>query len=118
MKHRPNDVVVAGATADVAFQAFAHGTLIGGLAALDEVDRTHDHPGGAETALQGVAFAESLLHRMQGIGGSDALDGGDRGAVDLTGQHRTRFHGTSIQMDRARPALAGITTHVGTGQAQ
>ena len=44
--------------------------------AMDQIDRGHDHAGGAEAALQAVMLAKRLLHRMQrrAVGGQP-LDG-------------------------------------------
>ena len=44
--------------------------------AMDQIDRGHDHAGGAEAALQAMMLAEGFLHRMQrrAVGGQ-ALDG-------------------------------------------
>src|SRR5215472_12709200 len=52
IQYRLDDVVVAGAAADVAFELVAHGGLVelSAMAAHD-VDRRHDHARGAEAAL-------------------------------------------------------------------
>src|SRR3546814_20335133 len=63
--HGLDDVVVAGAAADVAFQLVANGILVRVRMALHEVDGTHDHARRAEAALQGMMLAEGFLHRMQ-----------------------------------------------------
>src|SRR5688572_15992097 len=61
-----DDIVVAGAAADVAFELFADGAFVE-LSALSihDVDRGHDHAGRAVAALQRVMLAEGLLHRME-----------------------------------------------------
>src|ERR1700694_4266162 len=61
---RLDDVVIAGAAAQVAVELLAYG-VIGKLIALavDHVDRRHDHAGRAEAALQTVMLAEGFLHR-------------------------------------------------------
>src|SRR5215467_13693137 len=64
--NRLNDVVIAGAPANIAFKLLANGAVVELVAfAADDVDRGHDHAGGAETALQPVIFTKGLLHRMQ-----------------------------------------------------
>src|SRR3546814_10902609 len=63
--HGLDDVVVAGAAADVAFQLVANGILVRVRMALHEVDGAHDHDRRAEAALQGMMLAEGFLHRMQ-----------------------------------------------------
>src|SRR5579871_766881 len=62
---RLDDVVVAGAAADIAFELFADGVLVELVAlAAHDVDRGHDHSGRAVAALQAVILAERFLHRM------------------------------------------------------
>src|SRR3546814_19329610 len=56
--HGLDDVVVAGAAADVAFQLVANGILVRVRMALHEVDGAHDHARRAEAALQGLMPAE------------------------------------------------------------
>src|SRR6266550_6716286 len=62
IEHRFDDVVVAGAAADVAFQLVADGGLVE-LAAVpvDDIDRRHDHARRAIAALQTVIVAECRL---------------------------------------------------------
>jgi len=58
-KHRLDDVVVAGAAADVAFQLVPDGRLGRAAAmAVHNIDRRHVHARGAVTALQAVIIAE------------------------------------------------------------
>src|SRR3954454_18231924 len=69
-----DDVVVAGAAAEVALEVLAH-LLLGRVRdALQHVDRGHDHAGGAEAALEPVVLAEGLLHRVQATTLGQALD--------------------------------------------
>src|SRR5919197_603784 len=51
---RGDDVVVAGAAADVALERMADLVVAGVALAGQEVGRRHDHAGGAETALETV----------------------------------------------------------------
>ncbi len=90
VEHRFDDIVVAGAAADIAFQLLPDGFLVEPAAvAIDDIDRRHDHARGAIAALQAVIVAERGLHRMQDISLRDALDGSDIGAVGLSDQDRT-----------------------------
>src|ERR1700716_594349 len=78
-RDRLNDILVAGAAAEIAFELFADGVITEIMAlAVDDIDRGHDHTGGAESALQAVMLAECLLHWMQRrtVSGK-ALDGLD-----------------------------------------
>src|SRR5439155_12827709 len=83
-----DDVVVAGAAAQVPLEALADVGLgrVGVL--LQERHRRHHHAGGAVAALEAVVLVEGLLHRVEVPVGGQALDGGDAGAVGLHGEHR------------------------------
>src|SRR3982751_5840599 len=61
-RDRLDDVVVAGATAEIALKLLADGVLVQIVAlAADHVDRRHHHARRAEPALQTVMLAERLL---------------------------------------------------------
>src|SRR5262245_62130640 len=111
-----DDVVVAGAPADVAFELFPDGALVELVAEpIYHVDRRHYHAGCAETALQSVVLAECLLHRVQLIGSGKTLDGEDICSLSLQRQHGARFDGLAVDMDDAAAALRGIAAHVRSG---
>src|SRR4051812_789594 len=122
--HGPHDVLVPGAAAQVAFQALADLGVGGVGVVLKQVDRSHDHAGRAEPALQGVPVVEGLLDRVQGVVRTgEALDGGDVAAVGLHGEH-----GTALPADEppvgveyqngARPAVAGVAPPPGADLAE
>src|SRR5216684_5549557 len=117
-RDRLDDVLVAGAAAEIAFELLADGVVAEVVAlALDDVDRGHDHAGGAEAALQTVMLAERFLHRMQrrAVGG-EALDGLDLVPVS---HHRERGAGLdslAVEMHDAGAALRGVTADMGAGQ--
>ena len=76
-------------------------------------------PGRAEAALQAVAVAERLLHVAQlPVGGRQALDGGDLGAVGLHGEHQAGAHRVAVEQHRARPAHAVLAAEVGAGEGE
>ena len=115
-----NDVLVAGAAAQIAFQLFADG-VVGEIVALamDDVDRGHDHAGRAEAALQAVMLAEGFLHRMQrrAVGGKPL----DRLHLVAVGHHRKRgagLHRLAVEMHDAGAALRGVAADMGAGQPQ
>src|SRR5262252_10588181 len=61
-----DDVVVAGAAAEVALELVANGGIVKVVAlAVDHVDRGHDHAWGAIAALQSMMLAERLLHGVE-----------------------------------------------------
>src|ERR1700729_1183285 len=64
-RDRFDDVVVAGAAADVALELLADGVVVEVVAlAAHDIHRRHDHARRAVAALQAVVLAERLLHRM------------------------------------------------------
>src|SRR5215467_7103582 len=88
-RDRLDDVVVAGAAAEIALEFLADGLLVEVVAlAVDDVDRGHDHARRAEAALQAVVLAERLLHRVQLLAVGEALDGAHVGAVRRQHQER------------------------------
>src|SRR5262245_4279773 len=92
-RDRLDDIVVAGAAAEIAFELMTDGGIVEVVAlAVDHVHRGHDHARGAVAALQPVMLAERLLHRMQRpVRVGEALDGGDVGAVDLPDEDGAGF---------------------------
>src|SRR5580658_1685061 len=83
-RDRLDDVVIAGAAADVAFELLTDRALFEMVAeAVDHVDRRHDHSGSTEAALQPVVLAERLLHRMQLVAAREPLNGQHVRAVRL-----------------------------------
>src|SRR6476646_7291140 len=79
-----DDVLVAGAAADIARNADADFFLRWRRVLLEQPLRAHDHAGRAEAALQAVHHAETFLQRRQrAVGIGDALDSGDLGALGL-----------------------------------
>src|SRR5881397_2559315 len=83
--HGAHDVLVAGASAQVALEALAD-LLVAGVRILPEQVRCRDdHPRRAVPALQRVLLVEGTLERMQATV-RQALDRGDLGTVRLYGQ--------------------------------
>src|SRR5579864_3608669 len=63
---RLDDIVIAGAAADIALELLADGVVVEVVTfAADHIDRGHDHAWRAVAALQTVVLAKRLLHRMQ-----------------------------------------------------
>src|SRR5262249_43212528 len=76
-----DDVLVAGAAAEVALQT-APNLRLGQTRPVraEQLRGGHDDPRRAETALQAVPLPESLLERMELAVAGQALDGRDLGA--------------------------------------
>src|SRR6202022_1879615 len=117
VENRFDDIVVAGAAADIALKLVPDSVLVE-LAAIpvDDIDRRHDHARRAKTALQSVIVAERGLHRMQYVPLRDTLDSGGIGAVGLSDQHRAGFDRPAIDMHDTGAALAGIAADRGAVQ--
>ena len=95
--NRFDNVLVTGATAQIAFELLANFSFAGMGVALAQIDGAHDHARGAKAALQAVMIAEGLLHGMQrAVGSGQPLDGGDRLALGLNGQHGAGLHGAPV----------------------
>src|SRR6059036_2881466 len=114
---RLHDVVVARAAAEVALELVADLRLRGLRVTLEHLIGRHDHPGGAEPALQPVFLPEPLLDRVQLAILRQPLDRHDVGAVHLDGEEGAGLDGLAVHEDRARAALAGVTADVCPGEA-
>src|SRR5580704_2600334 len=114
-----DDVVVAGATAEIAFELVPDGRVVELVAlAVDHVDGGHDHAGRAVAALQAVMLAERLLHGMQrAVRGRQALDGEDVGAVELPGEHGAGLDRLAVDVDHAGAALRRVAADMRSGEA-
>ncbi|OLC16976.1 MAG: hypothetical protein AUH32_00110 [Actinobacteria bacterium 13_1_40CM_66_12] len=60
---------------------------------------------------------ERLLQRMELAVLGHALDRGEVLAFGLDGEHRAALHRLAVDEDRARAALAGVTSDVRSGEA-
>src|SRR5712691_5587817 len=107
-----NDIDVAGAAAQIAFQRELDLVVRGIRVLLQQVHGLHDHAGRAEAALQAVLLPETLLHRVQLARRCQTLDRQDVGALGLHREHGARFHGLAVQVDGAGAALGGVAAHV------
>src|SRR5262245_42497757 len=112
-----DDVVVAGAAAEVAFELMANGGIVEVVAlAVDHVDRGHDHAWSAIAALQSVMLAERLLHRVErAVGICKTFDGGDVRALDLPHEDRARFDRLVVHVHHTGTALGRVAAHMRAG---
>src|SRR5262245_42499093 len=113
-----DDVVIAGAPAQVALEPVPDLVLAGIRRPLAQVGRTHDHARRAEPALQAVVLVERGLHRVELAALRQALDRGDLGALGLDREHRAGLDRLAVDVDGARAALAGIAADVRSGEPE
>ena len=115
--HSLDDVVVAGAPAEVALKPFADLGL-GGVGVLgDEVDRLHDHPGcrsrtGGRGSRGRPPASGAAWHRWR------ALDRRHLVPVGLDGEQLAGLHTAAVEVHRARTAVAGVAAHHGPDLAE
>ena len=115
---RLDDVLVAGAAAQVARQREAD-LVLGGVRVLGEQRlRGEHHPRRAEAALEAVLLREPLLDRVQLARRTEPLDGGDLVAVGLDGEHRAALHRGAVHEDGAGTAVGGVAAGVGAGEPE
>ena len=115
-----DDVLVAGAAAEVAGDALAD--LAARSASGCRCSRlTADMimPGRAVAALQAVLLPEALLQRMQlAVLGASPSMVVTVGAVGLHGEDRARLRAAAVDEHRARAALARVAADVRAGQVE
>ena len=115
---RPDDLVVAGAAAEVAGDGVADLVLARLRVALQQGDGGHDHPGGADAALQPPLLDEGLLHRVQLPVPGQPLHGGHAAPLGLGGEEQAGGHRAPVQEHGAGPAVPRATALLRPGQLQ
>src|SRR5215831_20176282 len=103
-------MLIAGAAAEIAFQAVTNLSLRWIGISIDDLTRRHDHSRCAIAALQAVFFPESFLHRMQIAIGGQAFNRGDVAAIRLHREHGAGLDRLSVERDGARTAERGLAT--------
>src|SRR6185369_7136080 len=117
--HRLDDVLVAGASAQIAFELGTDRLFIRVRMPLHQVDSGEHHAGRAESALQAVAVLERSLHRVQlAVSRGETFDGGYLRSIRLRGEDRARLDRIAIDQDGAGAALPGIATDMRSSQTQ
>jgi hypothetical protein len=116
--HSLNDVLIAGAAAQIALKGMTYLFFCGIRIALQNLGRSHNHAWCAESALQSVVLPERLLHRMKIALLCQAFNGRYASAVSLRGQNRAGLHGLSIEHDGACAAERGLATDVSSRKAE
>ena len=107
-----DDVVVAGAAAEVPLEPFADRLLARRVPVLDQRDRRHHHPRRAVAALERVVVVERLLHGMQLAVRRETLDRRDLRAVGLDAEHRARLRRGAVDEHRAGAARRRVAADV------
>lgn len=118
MLDRSDDVVVPGATAQVALDAVADLVLTRVVVVLEERNGAHDHARSAEAALESVTLPESDLYGVEFVPIRYTFDRPNRSAIRLDGKHGARLDCATIDNDGACSAVSGVAPDVGAGEAQ
>ena len=113
-----DDVLIAGAAAEIAGDAFANLAIGRRRVVVQERHRRHDHARRAVAALKAVLFPEPGLDRMQIAVLCQPLDGRDLRPAGLDREDRARLRAAAVDDHRAGAALAGVAADVRAGQAQ
>ena len=113
--HGLDDVLVAGAAAQVAGDAVADLLLARVRVLLEQPVGARHHAGRAVAALQAVLLVERLLQRVQHAALLEAFDGEHLGAVALHRQHRAGLDRHAVDVDRAGAAVRGLAADVRAG---
>ena len=95
---------------------FVGGSCGAAIRLFQQRGRRHDLAGCAIAALEGIAFDERGLDGMQGIAGSQTLDGCDLFVLMHDGERQAGIDPHAVHMNRARTALSVITSLFGTRQ--
>ena len=94
--HRLDDVLVAGAAAEIGREHVEQVLVADVGLALEHAGREHQEARRAEAALQPVMLDEGALQRMQLVALREPLDGADRLAVGLHREHQAGAHRLAV----------------------
>src|SRR5215468_4630403 len=119
VERRGHDILIAGATAQIAGNRDPH-LLFGRVRIVaQELDERRQNPRRAEAALKAMMLMESLLQGMQLVGRRrDALDGENIMAVRLHREHEAGTRRAVIEEDGACPADAVLATEMRAREAE
>src|SRR2546428_517832 len=115
---RVDDLRVARAAAEVAFQRGADRLAIGPRLALEEGQRRQQHAGRAEAALHGAVAHERLLQRVQATVALQPAQRDDGAASQPGGQNEARGHRPPVEQHRADAAHALVAALLDVEDAQ
>src|SRR5262249_14990860 len=118
-RDRLDDVVIAGASADVAFELLPDRRLIRFAEAARDVERDHHHTRGAVAALKGMVLPKGRLHGMEWRARrGKALDGGNSRPLALQCEHCARLHRQTVYMHDAGTALRRVAADMRASETQ
>ena len=118
LQYGPDDLVIAGAAAEVACQPVTDTAFVGVGFLVQQALGSQQESRGADAALEGGVLQERLLQRVQALGRGHALDGRDVLALGFNAQDQARVNDPAIQDDGAGTANPLLAAHMGAGQAQ
>src|SRR5437870_4039285 len=113
-----DDVLVAGAAAEIALERAANLLLARRRVLVQQAHRREHHPGRAVAALQRVLLVERLLHRVELAVRGETLDRRDLRAVRLDSEHGARLDRLAVEQHRAGAARRGVAAHIRARQPQ
>ena len=116
--HRIDDLLVAGAAADVAAQAFLDLVQVGGRVAAQRGRRRHHHARNAVAALARAALVEGALQHRHPVVAIEVVDRLDLGALDLLHRRQAALDQLAVDEHRAGAALAGAAAFLVAGELQ
>src|SRR5262245_37017796 len=118
IERRGDDILIAGATAQIAGNGDAHLLFCRFRIVAQELDERRQNARRAEATLKPMVFMEGLLQGMQLVGrGRDALDGENIVAVRLHREHQAGTRRALIEEDRACTANAVLAADMASGEA-
>src|SRR3954454_18380636 len=113
-----DDVLVAGATAEVPLERPPYLVLARRGVLLEQADGREHHPRRAEPALEGVLLVKGLLHGMEIPVLRQALDRRDLRPVGLDAEHGARLDRLAVDEHRAGAAGRRVAADVRARQAE
>src|SRR4029077_13640540 len=112
------DLLVAGAAAQVARERLPDLVVRGARIVVEQVDGRNAPAPSAEPALHGSCGEERLLDAVQRASSGDAFHGDDVVPVGLSGEGEARADEVAVEEHRARTALALLAGVLGAGEAE
>jgi len=109
---------IAGTSAQMAGEHFAHLGFSGFRHASEIIRARHQDARGAETALQCVMALKRLLQVAKRLVRRETFDGIHAPSFHLHGKHQARARRDSIYVDRACAAYTVLATNMRSGGAQ